>query len=1125
MAISILGGFLLMDAGRAQAQTSGFVDGTATKVTPNPASVAIGSTIVLTATVNDTNTSSPTAPLGNITWTDAGGGGSLSPSVCNLTSVDAKRSSCSSTYTPSRMAGPVPIYVRYAGDAGHSPSYGHSVLSVYVGLDPTSLVVTPAVGSILAGKTIRFTASVVDNAEPPSPVSGSVSWSDGGAGGSFSPSSCSISSNSITGSCQSTYKTPSIPLTATIKANYSGDIGHYASAGTTSLPIIPSTIAYTVSAVVMGGSKGADSPTLTYTQANTTQTITLTPKQATITVDTNSIWFVPNQLDSSSQGEAWNLLGSAQGTATYTFGTSKVPALSFVYYHQISVNLGYQVMGGTIGSSVPPYVSYTSFGVARQGPSPGQTWVDYGTQYSFPYQLPGSTSNNRWITTAVGGNATAPFVSGATYYHQYLLDVSYSSSSSVPRASILALSMGVPVNLTLSTAGQKVWLDAGSQFKVSEPPAPAGANQRWYAAPNATVTSHDIVVAYYHQSAILASAKVSDGSKAPQTTKVATTFVQPILNGTSGGRAVVVFLQPARGTVWLDDGTPYVISKTLLVLPTERWLAADDVKGTVAQGATADETYYHQFLVKVSYSQSGSAPGGITLDYSSFGAQAHGPVTTLGSSIWADAGTPFVVPTFSPGERWYSPATQGGVSSSGISVTLYHQYELNVTVNVVGGGLPAQPILSGTSSGQPMKALLGTQPVQVWLDSGTSYVIPQKLLLLTDERWVGANDLIGVAASAASVTQTYYHQVFLNFSLPVSLPSPPPSIAYFSLGQSAQHVLGGANAMVWADAGTKFSVPTEVGPGAGERWYPSTSGANATSPILERVQYYHQYTLAYGYSVTGGTMTVPPSVSGIQGGKEATFSLTTQTGQIWLDGGTPWQAGVAAGPIPGERWLGSNPSQGTIAGPASVHLSYFLQFYVTTVPSPAGGGTVNLGGWYNATNQVALQAIPGQGWTLGGWTGIGNSAYTGTNPTVSVPVLSPMNETAVFEPSLTIISSNGGSVKYTTGPSVQSISAGRSVQAFVPGKGQVTLQAHASFPYQFVTWTGVPSGSSDLLSLNVNAPTVIQAVFAPSYIDLIGLPAAVFASCLTIYLARHLVFASVRQALSSLKTRVKELVA
>jgi len=114
-------------------------------------------------------------------------------------------------------------------------------------------------------------------------------------------------------------------------------------------------------------------------------------------------------------------------------------------------------------------------------------------------------------------------------------------------------------------------------------------------------------------------------------------------------------------------------------------------------------------------------------------------------------------------------------------------------------------------------------------------------------------------------------------------------------------------------------------------------------------------------------------------------------------------------------------------------------------------------------------------------------------------------------------------VKYTTGASVQSISGGRSVQTFVPTKGLVTLEARPSFPYSFVQWTGLKGDNSSPTSLSITSPTVIQAVFAPSYVDLIGLPGAVFASALSVYLARSAILGSGKQILRNLRLRKKDL--
>jgi len=296
-------------------------------------------------------------------------------------------------------------------------------------------------------------------------------------------------------------------------------------------------------------------------------------------------------------------------------------------------------------------------------------------------------------------------------------------------------------------------------------------------------------------------------------------------------------------------------------------------------------------------------------------------------------------------------------------------------------------------------------------------------------------------------------------------------------------------------------------------------GGNVTAPIQKEARYFHQYLVRYAYTPIGGELATPPILAVVQAGQSALLNLTSQTGQVWVDAGTHLQAALdpSLQQQKGVRWLSSTPTQGTIAGPVSFHLAYVLQYLVTVAASPTSGGTVTPGGWYNSTSSVNVRAVPGQGWTMGGWNGIGSGSYSGSNTALSIPVTSALNETAQFEPSLTIVSSNGGSVRYTTGPSVQGIGAGRSAQTFVTGNGKVTLEAKASFPYQFVGWSGIDSNSSDPLSLKVSAPMVIQAVFAPNYLDLIGLPAAVFVSCLTIYLARHFILSSGKQVLRNLK--------
>ena len=878
----------------------------------------------------------------------------------------------------------------------------------------------------------------------------------------------------------------------------------------------------------IGGGQPASPPTFTYSFANATTTVTLTTTPTSYAVEVNSPWFVSNQLGNSTLTDAWNLKGQAQGTVQYVVGAPDgESAMTFAYYHQYSVDLGYKVVGGTAGASIPPFVTYTSFGVQHDVGAPGQTWADVGTAYAYPALIPGSIGSSRWIATGVNGTMTGPGNLSPTYYHQYYLAISFAvldSPGNQTAPVFLADSMGSQLNVSLSSLNSKLWLDAGSTYSFTDPLVGATSAVRWSAGNNSsgTVTDADIAVTYYRQYPVLASFKTTDGSTpgSPQGNRIAPVFAT--LDGVQGDENVSVSISTQPQEVWLDSGTPYSIANVLLGLLGERWVATGVVTGTVAPGANVTQTFFHEFLLNVSYSASGPPAPEPMLTFTQFGNQtqsplvAHNPLIANSTSVWADAGTRFFVANSLPGDRWYTPDAPGEVASSSLTVMFFHQYQVEVSLQVAGGAVPAQVSLWGTSGGQPFSQLLGAQPVGVWLDSGTNYTIPQVLLQLPTERWVAASNLTGTAFSPGNVTQVYFHQALLNVSASGAPSSSSPTMDYVSLGNVSQTALGQNGSAIWADVGTRFSLQNDISDIAGDRWYSPMAGGNVTGPVQEAARFYHQYLLTYVYDPIGGNMTPPPALALVQAGSAQSVSLSNQTVHVWADAGSHWS--VSATPsVGGERWLTGSSTQGSVSAPETLSLSFVLQFLVTTGPSPASGGSVTAGGWYNASSDISIQATAGQGWALGAWTGIGASSYSGTSSSLSIHVLSPVNETAQFEPSLTIISSNGGSVKYTTGPSVQSIGAGRSAQAYVAANGTVTLQAHALFPYQFVKWSGVEGNASDPLSLSVSAPTVIQAVFAPSYVDLVGLPGLVFASGLSMYLGRHFVLASGRQVLRNLR--------
>ena len=110
-------------------------------------------------------------------------------------------------------------------------------------LRSTTTAVAPGTTSETVGNTspVAYTATVTDTGTgTPSAPTGTVTWSDGGKGGTFGSTSCTISaSTSSSSKCGATY-TPasSTPVgSITIAASYSGDGSHSTSSGSASISV------------------------------------------------------------------------------------------------------------------------------------------------------------------------------------------------------------------------------------------------------------------------------------------------------------------------------------------------------------------------------------------------------------------------------------------------------------------------------------------------------------------------------------------------------------------------------------------------------------------------------------------------------------------------------------------------------------------------------------------------------------------------------------------------------------------------------------------------------------------------------------------------------------------------
>lgn len=102
----------------------------------------------------------------------------------------------------------------------------------------TSTTVSPSPSSVILGNSITYTVEVTDTGTGVlSYPTGTVTWSDGGEGGAFTSTSCTLSeSTSSSSTCLVTY-TPFSSGTVTITATYGSDTSHLGSSGTSSLTV------------------------------------------------------------------------------------------------------------------------------------------------------------------------------------------------------------------------------------------------------------------------------------------------------------------------------------------------------------------------------------------------------------------------------------------------------------------------------------------------------------------------------------------------------------------------------------------------------------------------------------------------------------------------------------------------------------------------------------------------------------------------------------------------------------------------------------------------------------------------------------------------------------------------
>jgi hypothetical protein len=453
------------------------------------------------------------------------------------------------------------------------------------------------------------------------------------------------------------------------------------------------------------------------------------------------------------------------------------------------------------------------------------------------------------------------------------------------------------------------------------------------------------------------------------------------------------------GPVWVDAGSSVTFPGDLTLngaCTNCRWQTNGGLPYDVAitGPGTYAVPYYKQWTNPFDYALDAGQTGSpnIQLWCNEEGAYSDaGTLTTSSNGFWCDNGAtahssnPSLDSTateqFITTSNTVGPITSGGNALH--TFLYYHQFALNYSYMVFGGGSPTAPTLTCTNLDVTSTPTLTGTPTVYWCDQSDAsdplngginggWTVTNPLVPGTGtERWY-TNQFVGPAAVTTPLGPTefdYYHQFQVYFSFTTSdgtTPTLTGDVAYFAFGSWNYGVTPtqspGSTGPYWVDAGWSVYY-FQYYNSADERYAGTVGYIYISAPVTTDPTMYHQFEQYISYSLVGGGVAPPaPTLTCYQFGSSGVVGTLamTPTDDWWCDAAQSWSVtNPLSGATSSIRYDSSQTTSGTVTAASTTNFVYYYQFNdifkykVNLGGSGYGNPTVHIIEWGSPNSVVA----------------------------------------------------------------------------------------------------------------------------------------------------------------------------